>query len=154
RSWTFPAPSLTFSSMKRLVVCSDGTWNRPDQVSHGKACPTNVTKIARAIAARTDAGVPQYVYYNRGVGTDWRDHLRGGAFGIGCSETIREAYEYLVRQYEPGDELWFFGFSRGAYTVRSLAGLIRNSGLLRREYADRLDAAYTLYRRRDADSNP
>jgi len=140
--------------MKRLVICCDGTWNRPDQVSDGKVCSTNVTKIAQAIAGRDASGVLQHVYYDRGVGTDWWDHLRGGAFGVGLSENIREAYQFLVTRYEPGDELWFFGFSRGAYTVRSLAGFVRNSGLLRREHAGQVDEAYALYRRRDADSNP
>ena len=140
--------------MKRLVVCCDGTWNRPDQISGGKICSTNVAKIAQAIASRDAKGVLQHVYYHRGVGTNWWDHLRGGAFGVGLSENIRDAYGFLVKHFEPGDELWLFGFSRGAYTARSLAGFIRNSGMLRREHADRLEAGYALYRRRDADSNP
>ncbi len=140
--------------MKRLIVCCDGTWNTPDQVTAGKASPTNVTKIAEAIATWDGAGILQQVYYHRGVGTGRCDHLRGGALGWGLSANIRDAYRFLVRKYEPGDEIFLFGFSRGAYTVRSLAGLIRNCGLLRREHADRLGQAYALYRRRDEDSNP
>ena len=140
--------------MKRLIVCCDGTWNTPDEVAAGRASPTNVTKIAEATAGRDGAGLVQRVYYHRGVGTGRWDHLRGGALGWGLSENIQDAYAFLVQEYEPGDELFLFGFSRGAYTVRSLAGLIRNCGILRREYADRLGQAYALYRRRDEDSNP
>ena len=84
--------------MKRLVVCCDGTWNRPDQISGGKICSTNVAKIAQAIASRDAKGVLQHVYYHRGVGTNWWDHLRGGAFGVGLSENIQDAYDLIVTQ--------------------------------------------------------
>jgi uncharacterized protein (DUF2235 family) len=70
------------------------------------------------------------------------------------STNVKDAYRFLLTHYEPGDELFLFGFSRGAYTVRSVAGFIRNCGLLRRKHANRLEDAYALYRRRDADSNP
>jgi len=140
--------------MKRIVVCCDGTWNRPDQFDRGKLRPTNVTKIALAIAPHDQDGNLQQVYYRRGVGTDPWEQLRGGAFGMGLSRNTQDAYQYLIKHYEPGDELFLFGFSRGAYTVRSLAGLIRNSGLLRREHSDRLREAYALYRRRDRESHP
>ena len=140
--------------MKRLVVCCDGTWNRPDQVDRGEVRPSNVAKMALAVAPRDLAGVAQLVYYHTGVGTSRRDRIRGGAFGWGLSRNIKDAYLHLVANYEPGDELFFFGFSRGAYTVRSLAGLVRNCGILRREFAGRLDDGYKLYRRRDKDSNP
>ena len=140
--------------MKRLVVCCDGTWNRPDQVDRGKVRPSNVAKMALAVAPRDPAGITQLVYYHTGVGTGRRDRIRGGAFGWGLSKNIKDAYLYLVANYEPGDELFLFGFSRGAYTVRSLAGLVRNCGLLLREHAGRLDQGYALYRRRDKDSHP
>jgi uncharacterized protein (DUF2235 family) len=139
---------------KKLVVCCDGTWNGPDQSKNGTSCPTNVTKIALAIRSKDDQGVEQLVYYHKGVGTGMSDRLRGGAFGRGLSENIKDAYVFLIENYELGDELFFFGFSRGAYTVRSTVGLIRNSGLLRSEYAHKLDDAYELYRRRDNDSHP
>src|SRR6185436_8765436 len=140
--------------MKRLIICCDGTWNRPDQVSAGKACPTNVTKVALAIAPHDPSGVLQHVYYDRGVGTGRWDRFRGGALGSGLSTNIRQAYRFLIRHYRPGDEIILFGFSRGAHTVPSLAGLIRNCGILRVEHADRLGQGYALYRRRDEDSNP
>lgn len=132
------------ASPRRLVVCCDGTWNKPDQ-----RYPTNVIKAARAIlpvADRTD----QIVYYDQGVGTgNLLDRVSGGAFGSGLEQNIREAYRFLMHNYEDGDELYLFGFSRGAYTVRSLAGLIRNVGLLRKVNAAMFPEAYALYRSDD-----
>jgi len=139
---------------KRIVVCCDGTWNRPDQRDEGRLSPTNVVKVKRAVAERDARGSPQVVYYDRGVGTRWLEHLRGGAFGYGLSENIRQAYRYLVNHYEPGDDVFLFGFSRGAYTARSTAGFIRKCGLLKREHAGRIDEAYAFYRRRDEASHP
>jgi uncharacterized protein (DUF2235 family) len=135
--------------VKRIVVCCDGTWNIPDQVS-----PTNVVKVALALADRDSSGVAQRVHYDAGVGTTRGERLRGGAFGVGLSRHVRECYRFLVENYEPGDELYFFGFSRGAFTARSTAGLVRNSGVLRREHADRVRDAYALYRGRDPRSHP
>jgi len=131
---------------KRLIVCCDGTWNTADQAASGRPCPTNVTKIALSVAPLDAGGLVQRVYYHPGVGTSRWERLRGGAFGFGLSRNVRDAYHFLVDAYEPGDELFFFGFSRGAYTARSLAGLVRNCGVLRRENADRAGAAWDLYR--------
>ena len=139
---------------KRLIVCCDGTWNRPDQLDDGIAAPTNVSKLALAVARQDDHGVEQVVRYVRGVGTRRFERIRGGAFGVGLSRNVREAYRFLVENYEPGDELFFFGFSRGAFTARSTAGLVRNSGILRREHAGRIDDAYQLYRARDDRKRP
>jgi uncharacterized protein (DUF2235 family) len=133
---------------QRLVICCDGTWNKPDQTRAGKLCPTNVTKLALAVAERDSAGTPQRLHYGSGVGTRRGERLRGGAFGVGLSREVRGAYRFIVDNYEPGDEIFLFGFSRGALTARSTAGLIRNAGVLRREHADRLDEAYALYRDR------
>jgi uncharacterized protein (DUF2235 family) len=135
--------------MKRIVICCDGTWNKPDQPS-----PTNVVKVAITLKMVSNDGAEQILYYDQGVGTGTFDRIRGGAFGVGLSRNIQEAYRFLVFNYEPGDELFFFGFSRGAYTVRSAVGLIRNSGLLKREHFDKVEAAYQLYRRRDKESGP
>jgi uncharacterized protein (DUF2235 family) len=131
---------------KRLVVCCDGTWNTADQAIAGEPCPTNVTKLALSIASEDSAGVRQCVYYHPGVGTSRGERLRGGAFGFGLSRNVFDAYHFLMDNYEDGDELYFFGFSRGAFTARSLAGLVRNCGILRRENADRIEEAWTLYR--------
>ncbi|MES4908502.1 MULTISPECIES: DUF2235 domain-containing protein [unclassified Streptomyces] len=131
---------------KRLIVCCDGTWNTADQVEDRQLCPTNVTKLALAVADEDTAGNRQCVYYHRGVGTSRWDRLRGGAFGAGLSRNVLDAYRFLVDNYEPGDFLYFFGFSRGAFTARSAAGLVRNCGILRPENSHRIDEAWALYR--------
>ncbi len=120
----------------------------------GDAAPTNITKIALQVAEEGADGVEQRVFYDRGVGTGRLDHLAGGMFGLGLTRNVKQAYAYLVEGYEPGDEVYLFGFSRGAYTARSLAGLIRNSGLLRPEYRHKIDHAYDLYRDRGDETRP
>lgn len=136
--------------MKRLVICCDGTWNTPDQRNGDDDCPTNVVKMARAVRARSDTGTHQIVYYSRGVGTrPGIDRFTGGAFGHGLATNVQDAYRFIVDNYEDGDELFFFGFSRGAYTARSVVGFIRNSGLLRRDTRHMFPEAYELYRRHD-----
>jgi len=132
--------------MKRIVICADGTWNRPEQ-DLAKDAPTNVLKLARAIAPVAN-GVEQVVFYDWGVGS-YYDPLLGGGFGAGINKNIQDAYRFIVQNYDPGDELYFFGFSRGAYTVRSLAGLIRNCGVLERTRASHIHGAFELYRNRD-----
>lgn len=139
---------------KRLVVCCDGTWNTPDEKDQGADTCTNVTKVALAVALQDARGAQQLVFYQKGVGTGRLQHLSGGVFGLGLSANVLEAYMFLVQNYEPGDELFLFGFSRGAYTARSTAGFIRNSGLLRREQANRLRDAYELYRDRSSTTHP
>lgn len=131
---------------KRLIVCCDGTWNTADQAIAGRPCPTNVTKLALSIAPADSAGIRQCVYYHSGVGTSRWERLTGGAFGFGLSGNVFDAYHFLIDNYNADDELYFFGFSRGAFTARSLAGLVRNCGILRRENADRIDEAWALYR--------
>ena len=140
--------------MKHIVVCCDGTWNTPDHLDRGRVSPSNVVKTALAVAAVRSDGTPQIVHYDRGVGTGMLDHLRGGAFGFGLSANILEAYRFLARRFEPGDALFLFGFSRGAYTARSLAGLIRNCGVPKTPSPDLIKTAYALYRRRDDASHP
>jgi len=133
---------------KRLVLCCDGTWNTPDQESDGRPCRTNVAKLAVALADTGADGLEQRVFYLRGVGTNRWDRIRGGAFGYGLSATVKEAYRLIVEHFDPGDELFLFGFSRGAFTARSTAGFLRNAGILRREHIDRIEEAYALYRDR------
>lgn len=115
--------------MRRLVVCCDGTWNSRDQTDGGVPAPTNVVRIANAIARDQS----QRVYYHPGVGVDGSrlEKALGGGTGTGLSRNIMSAYEWLCRSYEADDELYLFGFSRGAYTVRSLVGFINCCGLLR-----------------------
>jgi len=158
-----PQPATTapdrIDARKKIVICCDGTWSVPDRrCEQGRLCPTNVTNTALTVARYDAEGRRQLVYYGRGVGTGKWGRIAGGAFGVGLSRNIRDAYAYLVEEYRPGDEIYLFGFSRGAYTVRSLAGLIRNCGILQPRFGgrsgDRLDAAYALYRRGDPDSHP
>ena len=132
---------------KRLVICCDGTWNTPDQMDRGQIRPSNVVKMARSVVSTGAEGVTQIVFYDRGVGTDWGlDRITGGALGQGLTRNIEDAYRFLVNNYDDGDDIYFFGFSRGAYTVRSTAGMIRNSGLLKKIHADVFPQAYELYR--------
>jgi uncharacterized protein (DUF2235 family) len=122
--------------MKRIVICADGTWNDRDQLNEEtkKPRPTNVTKIARATLPRGTDGVDQVVCYHDGVGTRGPlDRVTGGAFGKGMENNIRVLYRFIVYNYVPGDELFFFGFSRGAFTVRSLAGFMQKVGLLEKD---------------------
>lgn len=137
---------------KRVVVCCDGTWSTPDDVRDGRPAPTNVARLADGINCADDRA--QCLFYEPGVGTTPDEHLLGGAFGVGLSRNIRNAYAWLVQAYEPGDDLFLFGFSRGAYTARSLAGLIRNCGILKPRYADRVDQAFAFYRDASSRTHP
>jgi uncharacterized protein (DUF2235 family) len=131
--------------MKRLAVFCDGTWNRADQTHDDAPCPTNVVKLAIRVAKR-DGGIPQLTCYDQGVGSgNVLDKWSGGAFGSGLEDNIYDAYRFLVLNYEPGDELYFFGFSRGAYTARSLAGMVRKCGILDRTRAHSYRDAIALY---------
>jgi hypothetical protein len=122
--------------VKRIVICADGTWNVRDQVDEEtkKRRPSNVTKIARAVLPQSADGIDQVVYYDEGLGTgNAVDKFSGGAFGRGIEENIRQLYRFIVYNYQSGDELYFFGFSRGAFTVRSLAGFMNLVGLVQKD---------------------
>jgi uncharacterized protein (DUF2235 family) len=137
---------------RRIIVCADGTWNKPDRAAE----VSNVVRVARSVLPHDAQGTTQMVYYHSGVGERggiW-DHLTGGALGAGLSANIKDLYLFLICNYHPGDELFLFGFSRGAYTARSLAGLIRNCGILKAEHIDRYDDAYKLYRDDKKDTEP
>src|SRR5207249_2726395 len=91
-------------SKTRWVVCCDGTWNTPDEIKDGLACPTNVAKMAQAISTGPSAnGAAQRVYYHKGVGTGKFDHFRGGALGWGLSTNVQDAYMFLVDNYDETD---------------------------------------------------
>ncbi|HXM82513.1 MAG TPA: DUF2235 domain-containing protein [Burkholderiales bacterium] len=140
--------------MKRLVLCCDGTWNSADQERDGVPCPTNVVKIAYRIAKR-DAAALQVIYYDQGVGTgNFFDRLTGGAFGDGVEANIYDVYRFLIGNYERGDEIYLFGFSRGAYTVRSIGGMIRKCGILARPHVKYYHAAIELYRNQQHPDDP
>jgi uncharacterized protein (DUF2235 family) len=133
---------------KTLVVCCDGTWNTPDQ----RGRPTNVTKMARAILPRAGDGRLQVVYYDEGVGVgNLVERAVGGALGSGLSENVQQAYRFLALNYEADDRIVLYGFSRGAYTVRSLAGLIGLVGLLRKGDLERMPEIWRHYRTKPKD---
>lgn len=123
---------------KRIVICCDGTWQSATSLDPTKGKASNVTRLCRVLAkAGTDSKNKvwqQVVYYDAGVGTgditDFEQKRQGG-LGIGLVENIIEAYNFIANNYSPGDELFFFGFSRGAYTVRAVAGLVGDIGVLR-----------------------
>lgn len=135
---------------KRIVLCFDGTWNTPDNNGDvGGDISTNVWKFFDSVAEKDANGITQIKWYDEGVGTKWYNKLRGGAFGVGLSTNIQEGYRFLAKIYEAGDEIYALGFSRGAYTARSLVGLIRNSGLVTPDNLNKVSEAYQLYRTRD-----
>lgn len=115
--------------MKNLIVCCDGTWNDEHNQDDGVAAPTNVRKIFEA--AKDNAPNIQQTRYQSGVGTAGSlDSISGGLLGTGLSEDIRDCYQWLSDKYSPGDKVFLFGFSRGAFCARSLAGMIGALGLI------------------------
>lgn len=143
--------------MKRLVICADGTWNVRDQVDKetGKRHPTNVTKVARAVLSRTPDGVDQVVIYHDGVGTTGGlDRYTGGAFGDGIEANIRDLYRSILYNYCDGDELFFFGFSRGAFTVRTLAGFMNKVGLVQKDDDFFIPEIYGCYEHNVSEGSP
>jgi uncharacterized protein (DUF2235 family) len=134
---------------KSIAIFCDGTWN-----DLSLDTPTNVVRLAKCVAPVSRKGQAQIVFYDEGVGvaanisrtTDTLTKLLGGAFGRGLDRKIEAAYRFLVLNYEPGDDIYVFGFSRGAYTARSLCGLIRKCGILKRSCFNKVPEALGLYR--------
>ncbi|MBF6216025.1 DUF2235 domain-containing protein [Nocardia puris] len=139
--------------MKRLVVCCDGTWK-----AENSSTVSNIVKIARTIPATAPAAdgsgetVCQQVIYVSGPGARGftADRFFGGAFGMGLWANLSAAYWQIALNWEPGDELFIFGFSRGAYTARSLVGLIDKIGIMRAKsmLEGHYPTALRMYRRR------
>ena len=137
---------------RNLVVCCDGTSNEPapaDKTASG----TNVVRLFRCIKKTSG----QIVYYDPGVGTSgildlWRRRtnrwraLAEQATGYGLDGHVVRAYRFICENWRPGDRIWLFGFSRGAYTARVVAGLIHQVGLLRPEQANLADFALKAYK--------
>lgn len=141
---------------KRLIICADGTWNEPDQIDkRGVRKPSNVVKMARSVLPETKDGTNQIVFYDQGVGTDegLTSKIIGGAFGKGLTKNILDCYRFIIHNYNEGDDVFLFGFSRGAFTVRSLAGLIGRCGLLTKSDAYYIPDAYDHYRLKVSNQN-
>ena len=135
-------------AMKRLVVCCDGTWNDSDEGTGY----TNVARLAWAIKPVDAKGVPQIVFYQSGVGTqgDKISQIASGALGMGLSHNMRDAYAFICNNYCEGDEIFLFGFSRGAYTARCVGGLIGFAGLLAKQDLDRFLELWRAYKEKNA----
>jgi len=168
------------SRKKRLILLLDGTWNDWEAsdddtnivrledriIQHlqppravpisGAAKPEVTATGTEQVSAFRSANRDNYVFYQRGVGTGFNDRYTGGIFGQGLSANIRRAYKFLSFNYQPGDEVFVFGFSRGAYTARSVIGYIAAAGLLRREFCstDNEERAWNFYRTSPADRMP
>jgi uncharacterized protein (DUF2235 family) len=123
---------------KRIVYCADGTWQAP--VNN-----TNVYRLYNALTVSAD----QVTFYDDGVGADAAglNRVLQGAFGQGLLQNIQDGYTKIAHVYEPGDEIFLFGFSRGAYTARSLAGMIANCGMPTGAFSDDcVTQAFAAYR--------
>ena len=150
---------------KKLVVCLDGTWVRADKGKYD----SNVVHLYRPMPGEDKSpdqiggpaeqpSTPTLKRYDSGVGTRRGHKILGGALGKGRSRNIREGCKFLIANYVAGDEVYLFGFSRGAYTARSLAGLIRKISILKKENEPekdpddnvRITDGYEVYRLRDA----
>src|SRR3990167_1487941 len=154
--------------MKRIIICMDGTWQTLNQ-----AKLTNIAIIARSVAhqdIRPDGTrIHQQVIYSEGVGSTvgaleksgffggliYRTtRLFGGAFGEGLEDIIVETYLRLAFAYEEGDEIYIFGFSRGAFAARRLAGFINTAGIVSRRHAEKAREGFRLYYRAPRDDAP
>ena len=126
------------ANIKRIALFLDGTWNN---VSDN----TNVWRL-KSLCAKTPE---QVVYYSAGVGTQRGERFTGGMFGIGINDEVTDAYEWLVEHYEPEAQIFIFGFSRGAFTARSLAGFISRCGLLKPGSPISLKQVFERYRKQN-----
>lgn len=137
---------------KRIAVFCDGTWSTLREEAREARPETNVALLYRAVkdVAHGPDGVAQISEHFAGVGVE-RDRVLGGATGRGLDKKIEEAYVWLCQNYAVGDAVYLFGFSRGAYTARSLAGLIRTVGFLRTQEPDLISEAMEIYRSRSAE---
>ncbi|MER8577657.1 DUF2235 domain-containing protein [Mesorhizobium sp. M1423] len=124
--------------MKRIAIFLDGTWNTLNN-------NTNVWRLKSLCDPRAPG---QVVYYSQGVGTRFGEKVRGGVAGYGLDNEIIDAYTWLTQIFEQGDEIFIFGFSRGAYAARSLSGLISKCGVLTPGAPLSIEQLYARYRRR------
>lgn len=158
---------LNQKPLRRIVLFLDGTWNDDS----GKSLPTNIVRMHEALkigvdekhqsAKNSDASasgslvakaghrdVEYVVHYDTGVGTGFADGFKGGALGIGLDDNIRQAYRFLSKYYRTDDEIHIFGFSRGAFTARSIVGYLFSAGLLKEAECttEREEQAWNFYR--------
>jgi uncharacterized protein (DUF2235 family) len=137
--------------MANIVICADGTWNRPEEDLE-KDHATNILKLARAVKPKAP-GLKQHVFYDWGLGS-YHNALSAGATGRGIHKNILDGYRYIVQNYAAGDAIYLFGFSRGAYTVRALSGLINNCGIIKRPDAKLIQVAWDIYKSTGSKNHP
>ena len=130
--------------MKRIIICFDGTWNRIDADE-----PTNVLMLATGITPKTKDGITQAIHYDEGVGTSggWAKTRIDGGLGLGVLKNLSEAYRFLMFNFDPRDEVYVFGFSRGAFTARSFVGLVRSVGIIQRDNVRFVKEDIKLYKK-------
>jgi hypothetical protein len=149
---------------KRIVIGLDGTTNTPETLAkEGRLTPpgpsgtpgmtishpSNVVRFTRAVSKQAADGTLQIKYYRRGVGTGNRqDAVIGGMTGDGIATNIEDAYRFIADNYQRGDQLYIVGFSRGAYTARSLSGFLHYFGILDPKNLERFPEAFYLYQTR------
>ena len=165
-TWNTPAEKFAglaelHARFRELAGLGDTEMSKAiEHVDPEAGVETNVCRLYRSVLRLDSDGqnggeLRQTKWYDKGVGTDWYDRVTGGAFGLGLSRKIREGYQFLSDTYDNGDDVFVFGFSRGAYTARSFVGMIRNCGLLPKGKSGsdpdspELLEAYELYRTRD-----
>lgn len=140
--------------MANLIVCLDGTWNNPSQEDNGIPAPTNVFKLFNAADDSDSYGNEQKKFYHPGLGGEEigkKDEYLGGAIGHGIGRHICNAYHWIARQYNPGDSVYIFGFSRGAFIARSLCGLLKHglidfTGVPEQQRWEQTHSLYEKYR--------
>lgn len=128
---------------KRLAVFLDGTSNKAD-------VNTNVWRARSLCSVKGADGLPQVVYYGPGVGTETGEILRGDVFGYGIDAQVIGGYQWLIEHYDDGDEIFVFGFSRGAFAARSLSGFISRCGLIQPGAPLGVKELYDRYKRGNA----
>ncbi|KAF8510300.1 hypothetical protein BU17DRAFT_98260 [Hysterangium stoloniferum] len=154
RSHTVPHASVDGEREKipkRLIVCCDGTW-KDGLVTKIPTKYTNILKLSRMMNAqdnRTNPAIPQIVFYQRGVGTDpGITRFFAGATGASLREKVQDAYGFIAQNYQPRDEIYMFGFSRGAYTARMVAAFIGEIGVLDKNDMDHFADMFLNYQKR------
>jgi uncharacterized protein (DUF2235 family) len=145
--------------MRNIIICCDGTGNEISQNI------SNVLKLYRCLRKTEKTEPRQLVYYDPGVGTlarpdPWHkfkqdfNAILGLATGYGLDDNVLAAYDFLVHHYQHGDQIYLFGFSRGAYTVRVLAGLIHKIGLITPEQVNLAGSGLIAYKQFSSDEAP
>ena len=123
---------------KNILIFADGTGQQG-----GKSPDTNVYKLFRMVENRTER---QIAFYDKGLGSSWSGNLAGSVAGWGISKNILQCYHFIFENYNAGDKIYLFGYSRGATTVRSLAGFIHMFGMLPKSRPELINKAWSIYR--------